>query len=73
MENCNDGRRKNIFCIAINLLDIIDIRKIMVRLHEEANEMMSIKEKAIIAVALFQQKADEQGIELKLIKKTKQI
>lgn len=73
LENCNDGRRKNIFCIAINLLDIIDIRKIMVRLHEEANEMMSIKEKAIIAVALFQQKADEQGIELKLIKKTKQI
>lgn len=72
LKNCNDGRRKNFFCIAINLLDINDIRNIMIQIHKVTSDMVDVKDKATFAVSLFQQKADEQGSVLKLIKKPKQ-
>lgn len=28
LENCNDGRRKSFFCVAVNLLDFLDVKSI---------------------------------------------
>jgi hypothetical protein len=70
LKNFNDGRRKSLFCIAVNLLDIQDIREIMKQLDTQtllAN--LTLKEKSNIAVTLLQDAAQRNGIVLKLNKK----
>jgi hypothetical protein len=64
----DDGRRKNFFCLAVNLLELADVRDVMMRLETELPPDATTKEKATRAAALFQQRADEQNIELKLRK-----
>lgn len=70
LENYNDGRRKTFFCIAINLLELYDIRAAIEVLKDKTQSPeMSIKEKAIIAVSLLQAIANKKDILLKLNKK----
>lgn len=70
LENYNDGRKKNFFCIAVNLLSIKDIRLVMEELEAKTQPTdMTLKEKAAIGAKLFQAMADKRNIELKLIKK----
>jgi len=64
LENYNDGRRKNFFCIAVNLLELQDIKEVMLNL----NPNLPIKEKSLIAVQLFQTMAEKRNITLKLNK-----
>jgi hypothetical protein len=68
LNNYNDGRRKGFFCLAVNLLDLVDITLIMERLKAEATPESTTKEKAATAVRLFQALADGKGIVLKLRK-----
>ena len=68
LQNYNDGRRKGFFCLAVNLLDLADIISIMRRLGNEVDPQLPLKEKAAVAVGLFQGVADEKGIVLKLRK-----
>jgi hypothetical protein len=68
LADFNDGRRKNFFCLAVNLLELADIRDVMTRLEVEPASNATPKEKAALAVNLFQQKADEQNILLELRK-----
>lgn len=67
LSNYNDGRRKGLFCIAVNLLDQTDVTWVMEQLKNVPHEA-SEKEKAVAAVRLVQAKADEKGIDLKLRK-----
>ena len=69
LENYDDGRRKGLFCLAVNLLELEDIKQIMEQLREAINSELTLKEKASAAVKLFQAKAEEKNIELKLRKK----
>lgn len=70
LENYNDGRRKNLFCVAVNLLELQDIKAIVERAEALAqSERFTLKEKAACIVRLLREHADGQGIELKLIKK----
>lgn len=72
LENYNDGRRKSFFCVAVNLLEIPDLRIIMEQIATAiSQDEISIKEKAVIAVDIFQSMARGQGVELKLNKKPK--
>ena len=72
LENYNDGRRKSFFCTAVYLLELADIQAVMRTLEGwEGVEGLPIKEKALIAVRLFQELADQQGVSLKLVKKPK--
>ena len=64
LENYNDGRRKSFFCIAVNLLELEDVREVMANVAQN----LPIKEKALIAVRLFQDMAAKKNIELKLNK-----
>lgn len=70
LSEYNDGRRKTLYLLAVNLLEIEDLRHVIKILSEESFEGM--KEKAVRAAALLQETAMQRGIELKLRKKPKQ-
>ena len=66
----NDGRRKTFFCVAVNLLNIADIKAILNQINENSElESLEMKEKSAYVAMLFQNLADNQGISLKLRKK----
>ena len=69
LNNYNDGRQKNFFCIAVNLLELQDIRNVMLQIENDVNPDDPVKEKSKTAVFLFQAVADERNISLKLRKK----
>ena len=68
LGNYDDGRRKSFYCLAVNLLEMQDINATMKQVREEIDLQAPAKEKATIAVNLFQTVADEKGIVLKLRK-----
>jgi len=68
LENYNDGRRKNFYCLAIGLLELEDINLVMERIGNEAEPQATLKEKAATAARLFQDMAEERDILLKLRK-----
>ncbi len=66
----NDGRRKTLYCLGVNLLPLKRLRDIMERLEADpALAGASPKEKANSSAALFQTAAEECKIELKLRKR----
>lgn len=71
LVNFNDGRRKNFFCIAVNLLELKDVKSVMGQIADETkSDNLTLKEKAALAVNLFQIMAVRRNIVLKLNKKT---
>ena len=62
LENYNDGRRKSFFCIAVNLLELEDVREVVANVTPN----LPIKEKVLMAVRLFQDMAAKRNVELKL-------
>ena len=69
LSDYNDGRRKIFYCVAINLLPLLDIEKVMTQVADTTylNEL-TIKEKAEYVVSHFQSIANQQGVVLKLRK-----
>ena len=70
LDDYNDGRRKSFYCLATNLLDLVDIDIVMEQIKKEVSPQATVKEKTITAVRLFSEKADEKGISLKMRKNT---
>ena len=71
LEEYDDGRRKSFYCIAINLLNLQDIKAVLEQLRIKSNPNESKKNKATLATGLFQSLADERGISLQLRKNKK--
>ena len=70
LANYNDGRRKSFFCIAVNLLELPDVKWVMEQIASETgSDSLTLTEKASLAVNLFQTMAMERSIVLKLNKK----
>ena len=70
LSRYNDGRRKSFFCVAVNLMDLQDIKKIMGQIPESpAFDNGSLKEKSDYVVGLFQDVAKAKNVELKIRKK----
>lgn len=67
LSSCNDGRRKTLFCLAVNLLELSDVQSVVDQLM--ASDLPTVKERAVYAASLFQKAADEKGISLKLNRK----
>ena len=66
----NDGRRKNLFCVAVNLLTIKEIENILQTVKSDKDfQSMGKKEQASVIAKLLQDIAAPKGIELKLRKK----
>jgi len=72
LENYDDGRRKGLFCIAVNLLELEDVKFVMKQIKEETTSLADLKEKAKVAARLLEAKAAEKDIVLKLRKKIKE-
>lgn len=71
LSQYNDGRRKTLYCVGVNLLPLEALRGIMGQLEEAmAWKTRAQGEKAAYAAALFQQEAKRYKIELKLRKKS---
>lgn len=70
LSNYNDGRRKNFFCIAVNLLDLPELLEAMdfIKSNDELSSL-TIKEQSLYVVEIFQKIADRKNIKLKLNKK----
>ena len=68
LENYNDGRRKTLFCTAVNLLPLDDLRRLLADLPAEAVER---KDRAAAAAARLTAMGSARGIELKLRRKPK--
>lgn len=66
--NFNSGRQKSFFCIAVNLLDLADVKDVMRRITETASPDAAIKEKSCIAVNELTSMAEKRNIVLKLNK-----
>ncbi len=70
LANYNDGRRKTLFSVAVNLLDIDELQSVMQQL--EANEDLNdkgLKEKSAFVTKCLQSVAEKKQITLKLRKK----
>ena len=69
LERYDDGRRKGLFCISVNLLELQDLRSVLEQIAVETRSEQPVKEKAIIAVRLLQSMAEQRNLTLKLRKK----
>lgn len=70
LEHYNAGRQKSFFCLAVNLLELEEVQAVVTMLDEEARKSgLTLKEKAALAMKLFQAAAKEQNLVLKLKKK----
>lgn len=70
LSSYNDGRRKTFYCVAINLLDLQDIKEIMEQISQNSDfDSQPLKEKSAYVVGSFQKTAREKGVKLKLRKK----
>jgi len=64
----NDGRQKSFYCLAVNLLELEDVLAVMEQLANSVDSSDIAKEKVSAAVRIFNAKADEKGISLKMRK-----
>jgi len=69
LANFNDGRRKTFFCLAVNLLELPDLKAALERAEEETSPEAPLKERALTAVKYFEAAAEQNGVVLKLRKK----
>ena len=69
--NYDDGRRKSLYCVAVNLLDLADVKSVMEQLNDEIEPDMSVKTKAFAAVRLLEGMAEKRAVSLQLRKKQK--
>lgn len=67
LSTCNDGRRKTLFCLAVNLLERSEVQAVVDRLA--ASDLPTVKERAAYAAELLQEIAGKRGISLKLNRK----
>lgn len=70
LANFNDGRRKNFFCVAVNLLELPELREIFSQIKaNQEHSALSAKEQCSFVAGLFQTVAAQKAAELKLRKK----
>ena len=70
LSEYNDGRKKNFFCVAVNLLEISELREAMDKIRNNSDMSgMSMKEKSGYAADVLKNNAERRRIELKLNRK----
>ncbi len=70
LSDYNDGRKKTFFCVAVNLLDLMDLRFIMKKLYDSVGiNDLPIKERSSYAARAFLDVAEKRQIKLKLNRK----
>lgn len=67
ISNFNDGRKKNFYCIAVNLLDLADLNDLKEHI-QQYDDSIPQKDKIKMAEAWLNEKAKSKNIDLKLRK-----
>lgn len=72
LSNYNDGRKKTLFCVAVNLLELQELRTILRDIGRRPDmATLTPKEKSALVAGLLQDAAAARNIDLKLHKKGK--
>lgn len=70
LSNYNDGRKKTLFCVAVNLLEPQELQTVLREVDRKPDmETMTLKEKSAFIAGLLQDAATTKNINLKLRKK----
>ena len=70
LSNYNDGRKKTLFCVAVNLLELQELQTVLREIDRKPDmETMTLKEKSTFVAGLLQDAAATKNIDLKLHKK----
>ena len=70
LSNYNDGRKKTLFCVAVNLLDLQDLKAALWEIECKPDmKTLTLKEKSAFVENLLQTAASNKNIDLKLHKK----
>lgn len=70
LSGFNDGRKKTLFCTAVTLLDLQELREVLRQIENRSDlETLTLKEKSAFAAKLLKAAAAKNNIELKLRKK----
>ena len=70
LSDYNEGRRKNFFCVAVNLLELSELQEAMKQIQSnEELSFLSFKAQCSYVAEVFQKIADKRNIKLRLIKK----
>lgn len=70
LSHYNDGRRKTLFCLAVNLLELQELQAILCEIACRADmEALTLKERSALVASLLQDAASHRDIDLKLHKK----
>lgn len=70
LSHYNDGRRKNFFCVAVNLLELAELQEALKQI--QSNDELSalpFTAQCLYVAEVFQKIADRRNIELRLNKK----
>ena len=70
LSNYNDGRKKTLFCVAVNLLELQELQTVLKEIDRKPDmETLTLKEKSAFVAGLLQDAAAAKNIDLKLHKK----
>ena len=70
LSNYNDGRKKTLFCLAVNLLELQELQAVLREIECRSDmETLTLKEKSAFVARLLQDAASHREIDLKLHKK----
>ena len=70
LANYNDGRRKNFFCVAVNLLELSELQEGIKQIQDnDALSALPFKAQCQYVAEVFQKIADKRNITLKLMRK----
>ncbi len=70
LSEYNDGRKKTLYCLAVNLMELPDLQRAMARISaQDTVDTMPQKDRARLAAGILQQIADEKNLLLKLKRK----
>ncbi|MCX4379663.1 MAG: DUF3795 domain-containing protein [Lachnospiraceae bacterium] len=70
LSGFNDGRKKTLFCAAVNLLELQELQTVLSEIERQSDmETLTLKEKSAFVAGLLQDTAVTKNIDLKLRKK----
>ena len=70
LSGYNDGRKKTLFCLAVNLLELQELQAVLREVACRSDmETLTLKEKSAFVASLLQDAASHREIDLKLHKK----
>ncbi len=71
LSGYNDGRKKTLFCVAVNLLNLQELKEALREIESKPDmETLTLKEKSAFAAGLLQEIASRRKVDLKLHRKT---